>query len=305
MKKSENIDGNVQTKAEKTINTVIHLIFIVLCGVCLYSFLIIVGSSFQTQKDISLNGFSVIPQHFSLDSYKMILSNPTQLINSYAVTTIVTVIGTICGLWLVSTCGYVLSRKSYRYKSILAFYVFFTMLFNGGIVPSYILITKWLGIKDTILALILPTMVSAWYIILMKGFFQAIPDSLIESAKIDGAGELLIFVRIIIPISKPAFATIGLFYVLQYWNDWWLSLMYIDNNKLLQLQYMLMRILKNAEFLNSAAAIQYGMIKEGVEIPTQGLRMAMCVLAAGPILVVFPFFQKYFVKGLTVGAVKG
>jgi putative aldouronate transport system permease protein len=179
------------------------------------------------------------------------------------------------------------------------------MLFNGGLVPSYILISKWLGLKDSIFALIIPGLCGAWNILMMKGFFQSIPTSLIESAKLDGAGEFRIFTGIIIPISKPAFATIGLFFVLAYWNEWYFSMLYIDTSSKVKLQYLLMTILKNVEFLNSPEAMQYGMTNHMVAIPTLSARMAMCVIAAGPILVVFPFFQKYFVKGLTVGAVKG
>lgn len=305
MNKHKETDGTVKTKSERMINLFIHLTFIVICSICLYSFLIIVGSSFKTQQDIMEFGYSVIPQHFSLESYKMILSDPTMLINSYVVTIITTVFGSLAGIWIVSSYAYVLSRKTYRYRKILSFYVFFTMLFNGGLVPSYILIARWLGLKDNILALILPMLVNAWYILVMKGFFQSIPDSLIESAKIDGASELYTFVKIVIPISKPAIASITLFYVLGYWNDWWLSMIYIESEKLLKLQYMLIRILKNIEYLNSPEAFQMGANRQGIEIPTLSARMAMCVLAAGPVLVIFPFFQKYFVKGITVGAVKG
>ncbi|MEG1442527.1 MAG: carbohydrate ABC transporter permease, partial [Oscillospiraceae bacterium] len=197
------------------------------------------------------------------------------------------------------------SRKTYRYKKALSFYAFFTMLFSGGLVPTYILITQMLNLKDNIWAMILPMVVSAWYIMLMKGFFQSMPEEILESAKLDGAGELYTFIKIVIPISKPAFATVGLFFVLQFWNDWWLSLLYIETESKFKLQYMLMRLLENIEYLNSAESIQMGLVNENVEIPTLSARMAMCILAAGPILVVFPFFQKYFIKGLTIGSVKG
>ena len=179
------------------------------------------------------------------------------------------------------------------------------MLFSGGMVPSYILVSNWLGLKDNLLALILPLVANAWNILLMKGFFQSIPTALIEAAKIDGASEMCIFTRIVIPISKPAFATIALFYILASWNDWQLSLLYIDSDAKIKLQYLLVKILNNIEFLNSYDAIKYGLIREPISIPTNSARMAMCVLAAGPIVIVFPFFQKYFVKGISVGSVKG
>ena len=172
-------------------------------------------------------------------------------------------------------------------------------------VPSYILISKWLNLKNNILALILPMVCSGWYILMMKGFFQTVPTSMIESAKIDGAKELYIFTRIVMPVSKPAFATIGLFYILGSWNDWWLSLLYIESEKLVKLQYLLMKVLSNIEFLNSYDALRYGLVSGNTQIPTYSTRMAMCILATGPIIIIFPFFQKYFVKGITIGAVKG
>ena len=204
-----------------------------------------------------------------------------------------------------STCGYVMSRDDFAYKRILGLYVFFTMLFSGGMVPSYILMTRGLGLKDSLLALIIPGMCSAWNILLMKGFFKTIPSSLIESAKLDGAGEFQIFARIIVPISKPAFATVGLLLTLDFWNEWFNSLLYINDPSKVKLQYLLITMLRNVEFLNSPEAQQYGLLTGMETMPTMSVRMAMCVLAAGPILLVFPFFQKYFVKGLTVGAVKG
>lgn len=286
-------------------NIIIHMIFIIICAACIYPFLIILGSSFQTQKDIITNGYAIIPKEISLVAYKMILKDPSVLLNSYMVTIISTIIGTILGMWVITSYAYTISRRDFKYRKQLSFYVFFTMLFNGGMVPSYILIAKWLDLKNNIFALILPMLISGWFVLLMKGFLQTIPESLVESAKIDGAGEVYAFIKIVLPISKPALATIGLFLVLQNWNDWWLTLLYIDKDNLMKLQYLLIRVLKNMEFLNSAEAIQYGLVKDGMEIPTQSARMAMCVLAAGPMLGVFPFFQKYFVRGITVGSVKG
>lgn len=284
---------------------VINLLFIIICAIAIYPFLVILGSSFQTQTDIVKYGYSIIPQHFSSLAYQMIGKDPKILLNSYYITAITTIIGSVAGLWIITSYAYTLSRKDFKYRKPLSFYVFFTMLFNGGMVPSYILIAKWLGLKNTIWALILPMLISGWYVLLMKGFLQTIPEALIESAKIDGAGEVYTFIKIVLPISKPALATIGLFLVLQNWNDWFLTLLYIDRDNLLKLQYLLIRVLKNMEFLNSAEALQYGLVKESTNIPAQSARMAMCILAAGPMLVVFPFFQKYFVRGLTLGSVKG
>ena len=284
---------------------IINIFFIVFCALCIYPFLVVLGSSFQSQMDIAKNGYSAIPRPIDLTAYNMVLRNPKQLLNSYIATIVTTASTAFFGLIVISGFAYAISRKSYKYRRALSFYLFVTMLFNGGLVPSYIIMVNWLRLKNNILALILPMLISAWYVMLMRGYMQSIPDALIESAKIDGAKELTVFVMIVLPLSTPALATIGLFLVLQSWNDWWLTLLYIDADKLMKLQYLLMRLLKNMEFLNTADAIKYGAVREGVEVPVLSARMAMCVLAAGPMLVVFPFFQKYFVRGLTVGSVKG
>ncbi|MDF2921489.1 MAG: transporter permease [Paenibacillaceae bacterium] len=285
--------------------SVIHLILVLTCMACLYPFLVVLGTSFQEENEILAHGYTIIPEVFSLSAYKVILHDPTVLLRSYGVTILTTAAGTLIGLWVTSSYAFAISRKDYAFRTFLSFFVFFTMLFQGGLVPSYILMVNWLGLKNNVLALILPYLISGWYVLLLKGFLQTLPDALIESAKIDGAGELRIFIRIVIPLSKPPLATVALFFALQYWNDWWLTLLYVDQEKLMKLQYMLIRVLKNMEFLNSSEAMQFGLVKEGMQVPALSARMAMCVLAAGPMLVVFPFFQKYFVRGLTVGSVKG
>lgn len=292
-------------KRERRAAIIINFLLAVLAFACLYPFLMILGASFQGEAEIMESGYKIFPQTFSLEAYTAVLKNPYAIINAYKVTILTTAATTLLGLWVVSTYGYVLSRRDYPYRKVLSFYVFFTMLFSGGMVPSYILISNWLGLKDSVLALILPLVANAWNILLMKGFFQSIPTALIEAAKIDGAGEMRIFTKIVLPMSKPAIATIALFYILASWNDWQLSLLYIDSDERIKLQYLLVKILNNIDFLNSYDAIKYGIVREAVAVPTNSARMAMCVLAAGPIVAVFPFFQKYFVKGISVGSVKG
>lgn len=282
----------------------VHIILLIMSLTCLCSFLIVLGSSFETQEEIMRDGYKMIPRVFDLSAYKMIFQNNTVLA-SYKITIFVTVIGTIMSVFISSLLGYVMSRTDYAYRNVLAFFVFFTMLFNGGMVPSYILITRWLHLKNSVWALILPGMVSAWNVILLKNFFKSIPTSLIEAAKIDGMGEFGIFLKIVIPISKPAFATIALFCVLAYWNQWQNSMLYTDTASLSTLQYTLVKLTRDIEYLNSEEALQYGAVNAGTSIPTYAMRMAMCVVAAGPLVMVFPFFQKYFVKGITVGSVKG
>ncbi len=290
---------------KKQYHIIANIVMIAVCFCILYPFLIIVGSSFQTQNDITLHGYRVIPNEASLAAYKMILKDPSTILNAYKITIMTTAIGTFLGLFVTASCGYVMSRKSYRYRNFLAFYMFVPMLFSGGMVASYIWMTKGLGLKNSLFAMILPYVCSAWNILLMRNYMVSVPDGVVESAKIDGASELRIFFRIVIPMSTPAIATIGLMFLLQYWNDWYLPMLYIEDSNLVNLQYLLQKMLKNMDFLNSAEAISYGLVNGSTEIPTAGARMAMCILAAGPMLVVFPFFQKYFVKGLVVGSIKG
>lgn len=304
--KEKPVSNKIKNTDEKMMKVVSHVLLIVLCVFCVGSFLLVLGSSFQSESEIQKIGYRMIPQEFSLEAYKAVFMSPGMILNSYMVTIITTVVGTIIGLCISASAGYVISRKNYRYRKILSFFIFFTMLFNGGLVPTYILMTQWLHLKNTIWALILPLVVNAWYIILMRGFFQGIPDSIMEAARIDGASELRIFFGIVLPLSKPVLATIALFYALAYWNDWYQSLLYIDNQKLYKLQYLLMQILKKSQFLNSAAGqAVMGTGASTADLPTLNLRMAMCVVAVGPLLIAFPFFQKYFVKGITVGSVKG
>lgn len=289
-------------KAKKHI--LIHIVFITGCFFIIFPLLTILGSSFQSQKDLALNGYRIIPKEFSTLSYRMIFKNPTTILRAYGVTIFTTVVGVTLSMFLCTSFAYVLSRDDYRYRRILMFYIFFTMLFNGGMVANYLWIANTLRLKNNIWALILPTTVSAWNVMLMKGFLSGVPKSMIESARMDGAKEFSIYLRIVLPCAKPALATVALFYALTYWNDWYLALLYIDNDKLLNLQSLLQRILKNIALMNSAEVLSSGMVTQLGDIPTEGARMAMCIIAAGPMLVIFPFFQKYFVQGLTVGSVK-
>lgn len=295
----------IKTRGEKVGQVTMTIILALLAFACVYPFLIILSSSFQSQDTITANGYKVLADAFTLDAYKMIFANPTMILNGYKTTILVTVTTVAIGTFVTALGGYVLSRQDYAYRHILSYYVFFCMLFSGGMVPSYILISKWLNLKDSMWAMILPMCVSAWNLILMKGFFAGLPKELVESAKIDGAGEFRIFIQIIAPISTAGIATIALFLALATWNDYMMGLLYIDTESKYPLQYLLMKIMANIDFLNSEEAMQYGAVKVGQEIPTYGARMAMCILAAGPIVVLFPFFQKYFTKGMTVGSVKG
>ncbi|MBP1965352.1 carbohydrate ABC transporter permease [Paenibacillus aceris] len=283
---------------------VIHLWFIIFSLFCMIPLWYVVSISLSKESDIATKGYRLIPKTITTFAYNYLLQNPKQLITGYSVSITVTVVGTALSLLLTAMLAYVMSRKDFFGSNALSFIIFFTLLFNGGLVPWYILIKKYLHIDNTLLALILPYVIIPWHVLLMKGFLSEIPLALIESAKMDGAKEWRIFYQIVLPIATPALATVGLFIAFIYWNDWWLAMLYIDNEKLIPIQYMLYRIMNNIQYLSNN--IKPGNITVDIsKFPNETARMAIAVLAAGPILIVFPFIQKYFVKGLTVGAVKG
>jgi len=284
--------------------TLTHILFIIAAIFCVTPILFVISAAFTDELALAQEGYKLFPSKFSLEAFEYILESPKQIVTSYGVTIAVTVVGTAISLLFTSMLAYVMARKDFKASRLISFMVFFTMLFNGGLVPSYIMITRYYGLKNTIWAMILPYVIIPWHVFLMKGFFSDLSITLVEAAKIDGGSEVGIFFKIIAPISKPAFATVGLFCAFTYWNDWWLSMLYIEDSKLTSLQYYLYRIMNNIQFL--ATSLTAGNISiDRSQIPGETARMALCVLAAGPMLIIFPFFQKYFVKGLTVGAVKG
>ena len=294
----------IESFGEKASKLLFHLIFILLSLFCVMPFFYVVSASLTSADGLMQNGYTLIPSDFSLEAYEYCLRSAGSLLQAYAVTIAVTVIGTVLSLILTSMLGYVISRRDFVLHRKLAFIVFFTMLFSGGMVPSYILITKYYHMRDTIWALILPSVVGAWNVFLMKGFFTGIPASLMEASKLDGCTEYGTFFRIVVPISKPAFATVGLFVAFNYWNSWWNSMMYTTKSELVTLQYYLQRIMNSIQMLQEALSNGVSVNIDMATFPTASARMALCVLAAGPMLVIFPFFQKYFVKGMAVGSVK-
>lgn len=294
----------IQSKEEKIANRVITLIFIIIGLFCVVPIFYILAASLSDEITLSREGYSLLPRGFSLEAYKYVLESPKAILNAYGVTILVTLGGTVVSLLFTAMFAYVIARKDFKLSRIFSFMVFFSMLFNGGLVPTYIMMTKYYNMKDMIFALIIPYIIMPWHVFLMKGFLSDIPTSLIEAAKIDGAGEVKTFFKIILPISKPAMATVGLFIAFTYWNDWYQSMLYIDKASLNSLQFYLYRIMNNIQYLSSS--MMSGNISIDMSnMPSETARMALCILAAGPMLVIFPFFQKYFVKGLTVGAVKG
>ncbi|HAY3127705.1 TPA: carbohydrate ABC transporter permease [Enterococcus faecium] len=273
---------------------------------CIFPFIFVVVISLTDEKALQLNGYELLPAQWSTDAYQYLIQDGGQLLRSLGVTIMITVIGTLITVFMTGTYAYVLSRASFPYRKFFTFYLFFTMLFAGGMVPSYLVMTKMLGLKNTIWALILPLAFSPYNVIILRTFFKkSIPESIIESAKMDGCSEFRVFFQIVLPLAIPGVATIGLFSSLGYWNDWFNALLYIDTNKLIPLQYLLMKIQNSMEFLannNDITLAQQQAIQNS--LPQESTRMAMVVVATLPIAIVYPFFQKYFVQGLTIGGVK-
>ncbi len=266
-----------------------------------FPFILLVVNSFTSEHYILNYGFSIIPRELSLDAYSMIFIYPERILRAYGVTIFITAVGTVISLFLSSMAAYVMFRKEIKYRNALAFFIFFTTLFNGGLAPYYIIVSNTLHLQDNLLVLLLVPMFSAMNILILRNFIKgSIPDSLVESAKIDGAGDFRIFIQMILPLSKAALASIGLFTALGYWNDWWTPMMFMQNDKLFPLQYVLYQILSSANM--SSVVSSY---VSRLDMPKETLKLAMTVVSAGPIVFLYPFVQKYFVKGVTIGAVKG
>ena len=270
--------------------------------VCLIPFLIVIGSSLTSEASIIKYGYSIWPREFSLSSYETIFKSPVTIFRAYGVTILVTTVGKCASVFINTMTGYVLQRKDFVWRNKISFYFFFTTLFSGGLMPWYILCVQYLHLKDNILAMILPGVVSVWNILLVKGFMSGLPFEITESAKMDGAGDFTIFVKLVWPLSKPVIATIGLFTALMYWNDWYNSMLFINGEKLYSLQYQLYKLVNDAQMLKKVAA-ESGMVVDTV--PIESTKMALTVVVTGPIILLYPLVQRYFVKGLTLGAVKG
>ncbi|KRE51570.1 carbohydrate ABC transporter permease [Paenibacillus sp. Soil724D2] len=285
-------------------NWVINGFFIIVCLLIAVPFFLVIAVSVTSENSLLQNGYRFIPKELSLEAFRIVLKTPDLLLKGYGVTIGITVIGTILSLLLTAMTAYPISRRDFHYNRPLTFYIFFTMLFNGGIIPFYILMTQYLHLKNSLMALIIPLMLNPFNIMIMKGYLDKISIEIIESAKIDGSGELRIFFRIVLPLSTPALATLGLFISFAYWNDWFNALLFIDNEKYVPLQLLLVRILSQIEFLANSPLAEAASKLQFANFPTLSVRMAMAILAGGPMLIIFPFFQKYFVKGITVGSLK-
>ncbi|AGN25231.1 carbohydrate ABC transporter permease [Erysipelothrix rhusiopathiae] len=270
---------------------------------CIFPFIFVIVVSFTTETALMVNGYTLFPKEVSLDGYKFLYDFKGQLLNSFGVTVFITVVGTLINTTFTSTYAYAISRPNFKYRRFFTKFALLTMLFSAGMIPNYIVMTKLLGLKDTIWALILPMALSPFNIIVMRTFFKrTVPDAIIESARIDGASEFRIFIQIVLPLAVPGIATISLFAALAFWNDWFNALLYINSENLYPLQYLLMKIQSNLDYISQNVGLSG--INSGIGLPKESARMAMVVLSTLPIAVSYPFFQKYFVSGLTIGGVK-
>lgn len=288
--------------SDKIIRGFGYIVISIYALACIFPFLLIVGSSFATEELLRAEGVQLIPSEVSLKAYEMVCKGGG-IWWSYALTIVMTLVGTGLGLSIISMTGYALQRKDYPFRNAISFYIYFTSLFSAGLAPYYLLMTQTYKLKDSYLAVLLPLMMSPWLIILMKNFVKAIPHEITESGKIDGAGDMKIFTALILPMLKPALATIGLFLALSYWNEWYQSSLFLSSKvDIKPLQYTLYEVVNKMDALKNSVAGQYVSL---ADIPQETVKMANAVLATGPIVMLYPFIQKYFISGITVGAVKG
>jgi ABC-type glycerol-3-phosphate transport system permease component len=270
--------------------------------ICLLPFVMMLSASFSDENVVMTEGIGILPKGLSLEAYKIALKNPRFIIGSYIVTILLTLFGTIIGLFLISMTGYALYRPDFFIRDKISFFFYFTTLFSAGLAPSYIWMVRYLNLRNNYLAVLLPLLMSPWLILLMRNFMKSIPYEITESGKMDGAGDFRIFISLIFPMIKPALATIGLFLAMGYWNEWYNSMLYLPNMDYKPLQYYLYKI------VNEAAALRQSLASSVVivgALPTTTLKMATAVLSTGPIILLYPFVQKYFISGITVGSVKG
>ncbi|MBD3919414.1 carbohydrate ABC transporter permease [Paenibacillus sp. PR3] len=304
MKSLENVKPYQQVS--RVARALLHLFFISFSFVCIMPIVLIIAISVSNEKMLTLKGYKFWPEVIDLSAYRYLFTQSTTVFKAYGVTLMVTTVGTVLAILLIALYAYPLFRKDFPFKRAFNLYILVTMLFSGGLVPFYLLYINYLHLRDSLIALILPGLSNAFYIFITRTFFQqTIPEEMIESGKLDGASEWRIFFQLVIPVSLPVLATIGLFTTLMYWNDWFNSLLFINDTDKYSLQYVLIQMIRQAEFFkNQLAGTGVGLLIQQA-VPTESLRMAMVIVSIGPILFIYPFFQKYFTKGLTIGAVKG
>lgn len=284
---------------------ILNLVLVILSLAIVAPFVLTVAISLSSEVDVANFGYRFIPKRIDFAAYQYVFKNPKSILDAYKITAIFSLISMVLATLLMAMMAYALTKKFLKGRRFMSLYLYFTMLFSGGLVPSYILITQYLHLNDTIWVYILPALISPWYVFMMRTFFADLPSETLESAEIDGANEFRIFFTIALPMSKAVLATIALFTFLNQWNNWYTSMLYINDESLVSLQYLLQRIMKNIDLLRQYANTSDSSMIQISELPSETAQMAMAVVVAGPALIVFPFFQKYFVKGINVGSVKG
>lgn len=290
----------------KKFQAVLHVIMIILALFCLMPVILLISSSITEEELLIKNGYSLLPGKVNLLAYKYLLMDSKAVLRGYGITLFVTVLGTVLNVLITIGLAYPISRKDLPGRNVLAFIIFFTTLFGGGLVPTYIMWTQMFHIKNTIWALILPgLLLSPFNVIMARTYFQSnIPEEVVEAARIDGAGELTTLIKVVMPMAMPIVATIGLLVSLAYWNDWMNGLYYINDDRYFSIQVLLNKMLMDVQYLQSTTVSNAGS-SLAASLPSTGLKMAVAVLGALPMLLIYPFFQKFFVKGITIGAVKG
>jgi len=307
MKKSSARVGAQANMISRPADCALNVFFILWVALCIIPLLLVVGISLSSEMSILTTGYRIIPTEFSAHAYEYLIEKGSMITRALVVSIYSTVCGTITSVIVTTLFAYPLSRKYFKYRNIFSFIVFFTMIFSGGTVANYMVKTQIMGLKDNYLVYIIPNLISAWNVILLRTFItSSVPDDLAEAAKIDGASEWTTFTKIVIPLSKPGIATIALFNAINLWNDWYTPSLYIKNKSMYNLQYLTYSMLADLTFLkNNMGLLGGNMAAIIADMPTEGIRMAVCTVTILPIVVAYPFFQKYFVKGLTIGAVKG
>jgi len=264
-------------------------------------FWLLVSGSFTENGAIIRDGYNLWPTVFSADAYRMIFQVPEMIVTSYGVSIFITIAGSFAGLLIGSMTAFVLSRQDFKYRNYFSFYYYIPGLFSGGLIPYYLMM-KNMRMEDNYLALILPGLISFFHIVVLRSFFKSLPDSIGESGKVDGANDFTIYWRLYIPMAVPALATVSMFLALAYWNSWMDAMLFISNTKMYPLQFQLYQIISKANFANQLAARTGTAVRN---VPTEAFKLAMVCVSIGPIILLFPYIRRYFIKGLTVGAVKG
>jgi putative aldouronate transport system permease protein len=303
-----NISAVSLNRVSSWANVLLNLFFLFCIATCLYPILLVLGVSFTGNDALLSDGYQIFPRVYSLEGYSFVFNTGNSILRAYAVTIFNTVVGTVLHVFLVSLFAYPLSRPEFKSRKFLMGFILVPMLFSGGLVPWYVICNQVLGLRNTIWAMIVPSLFSSWNAIVLRTFIKNnIPESVIESVRLDGCSEFRTYLHIILPLSKAGLAVIAFFTALVYWNDWWLALMLISNEKLYNIQYLLYNIMARIQFLQSMAAQNLGgaISLADLHVPQETARMAMCVLTIGPIILVYPFFQRFFVKGITIGSIKG